>query len=483
MKITKRNILLYSITILISCLFLANTVCAESDDLGALKQTSKAFSQIAKKAIPAVVFIKVEKTIESGAVMTPGVPFEFNDPFNFFGEDFFERFFRHRFPQQPRKFRQEGQGSGFVISHDGYILTNNHVVGDADVITVKLHNGKEYRAEVIGSDEKSDVALIKIDGEKLPVLPLGDSDDIEIGEWVIAIGNPFGLTETLTFGVVSAKGRSNVNIADYEDFIQTDAAINPGNSGGPLISLEGKAIGINTAIFSRSGGYMGIGFAIPINMAKFIKEQLIKSGKVTRGQLGVMIGPVESDLAEYFDLDRTKGTVVTEVVEGSPADKAGLKSGDIILKFNGKEVQGPGQLKNLVGMTAPGEKVELVVFREGKEKRITAKIGELTDTIGHADVSEIAGKLGLTVQDITEDTGRFFGGRSQEGVVVSRVEAGSPADRVGIRPGNIIISVNQRDIDSVKDFNQALKESVKSKKVLMLIKAKTYTRFVVLPLD
>jgi len=227
MKTSRRNKLSGRIVILISCLFLANTVCADSDDLAALRQTSKAFSQVAKKAIPAVVFIKVEKTIESGAGMTPGVPFEFNDPFDFFGEDFFERFFRHRLPQQPRKFRQEGQGSGFIISKDGYILTNNHVVGDADVITVKIQDGREYKAEVIGSDEKSDVALIKIDSKDLPVLPLGDSDEIEIGEWVVAIGNPFGLTETLTFGIVSAKGRSNVNIADYEDFIQTDAAINP----------------------------------------------------------------------------------------------------------------------------------------------------------------------------------------------------------------------------------------------------------------
>jgi serine protease Do len=462
---------------------LANSVLADSDELVRLRQTSKAFSQVAKKAIPAVVFIKVEKTIDSGSMMTPGVPFEFNDPFHFFGDEFFDRFFRDRLPRQPRKFRQEGQGSGFIISKDGYILTNNHVVGDADLITVKIHDGREYKAKVVGSDEKSDVALIKIEGEDLPVLPLGDSDDIEIGEWVVAIGNPFGLTETLTFGVVSAKGRSEVRIADYEDFIQTDAAINPGNSGGPLISLEGKAIGINTAIFSRSGGYMGIGFAIPINMAKYIKEQLIKSGKVTRGQLGVILQDVDQSLADSFGLDVSKGSLVAEVLDDSAADKAGLKSGDIILKFNDKDVEGPGQLKNLVGMTTPGEKVELVVFREGTEKRITVKVGELTDTVAQADVSDIAEKLGLMVQDISEDTGRFFGGHSREGVIISRVEAGSPADRVGVRPGDIVISVNQRDVDSVKEFNKALKESAKSKKVLMLIKGKSYTRFVVIPLD
>jgi len=483
MKINRKNRLSVCIVILIACLFLVHTAFADSDDLAALRQTSKAFSQVAQKAIPAVVFIKVEKTIEAGAVTTPDVPFEFNDPFDFFGDDFFDRFFRDRVPRQPHKYRQMGQGSGFIISKDGYILTNNHVVGDADVITVKTHAGREYKAKVIGNDEKTDVALIKIEGKNLPVLPLGDSDEIETGEFVLAVGNPFGLAETLTFGVVSAKGRSNVNIADYEDFIQTDAAINPGNSGGPLINLEGKAIGINTAIFSRSGGYMGIGFAIPINMAKYVKEQLLTSGKVTRGQLGVLIQQVDQSLADSFKLDAGKGALVAEVMKGSAADKAGLKSGDIILKFNGKDVEGPGQLKNLVGMTTPGEKTELLVFRNGKEWHVTVKIGELTDAIVQADVSEIAKKLGLTVQEITEDTGRFFGGRSQNGVIVSRVDAGSSAERAGIRPGDIIVSVNQKDVSSVREFNEALKESTRSKRVLLLIKGKTYTRFVVLPLD
>lgn len=246
-----------------------------ADEIENLRQTSKALSSVVKNAVPAVVFIKVEKTIEVGSVMRPGRPFEYNDPFGYFGDEFFERFFRHRLPSQPRERKQIGQGSGFIIDGEGYILTNNHVVGNADVINVKLSDGREIKAELIGSDEKSDVAVIKVDGGNLPAIPLEDSDNLEIRELVIAIGNPFGLTESLTLGIVSAKGRSTVGITEYEDFIQTDAAINPGNSGGPLINLEGKVVGINTAIFSQSGGNMGIGFAIPINMAKNIKEQLL----------------------------------------------------------------------------------------------------------------------------------------------------------------------------------------------------------------
>jgi len=478
-KIIKSRI--YVLVFLTFLFGLTPVMSANADELESLRQTSKAFSSVAKNAIPAVVFIKVEKTLESGPVMTPGTPFQHNDPFGFFGDEFFERFFRDRFPRQPRKYRQMGQGSGFIISADGYILTNNHVVGDADVITVKLHDGREFDAKIIGSDEKSDVAVIKIDGKNLSTMPLGNSDKLEIGEWVIAIGNPFGLTESLTFGIVSAKGRSTVGIADYEDFIQTDAAINPGNSGGPLINLDGEAIGINTAIFSQSGGNMGIGFAIPINMAKSIKDQLLKKGKVTRGQLGVIIGELTKDLADYFEIDSTKGVVVNDVLKGSPAEKAGLETGDIILKINDSDVESVGHLRNTIAMVSPGSKVKLLIYRNGKEKTITVKIGELSDTIAQADVSDLSKKLGLTVQSLTEDTGRFYGRRLKEGVIVSRVDSGSPAERAGIRPGTIIVSVNQKKVGSVEEFNEALQESVETKKVLLLIRAERYTRFVVIP--
>ena len=454
---------------------------AGTNELETLRQTSKAFSSVAKKAIPAVVFIKVEKTVEASSAVGPEAPL--NDPYDFFGDEFFNRFFRDRGQREPEKYRQVGQGSGFIIGQDGYILTNNHVAGDADVITVKMNDGREFNAKLIGADEKSDVAVIKIDAKNLPTMPLGDSDKLEIGEWVIAIGNPFGLSETLTFGIVSAKGRSTVGIADYEDFIQTDAAINPGNSGGPLINLEGEAIGINTAIFSSSGGSVGIGFAIPINMAKSIKDQLMKGGKVTRGQLGVMIGEMTKDVADYFKLDSTKGVMVNEVLEGSPAQKAGLEVGDIILKMDGQDVEGVGPLRNKIAAVAPGTKVKLLIYRNGKEQTVTVNVGELSDTSNRAEAPELSKKLGLTVQNLTEDMSRYYGLRSNEGVVVSSVASDGLAFRAGIRPGTIILSVNMTKIHSTDEFHKALQAAIQTKKVLLLIREQGYTRFVAIPFE
>lgn len=475
------------ISLLVFAIFmfsLAPALPAKTNELEALRQTSKAFSAVAKNAVPAVVFIKVEKTMETGSIRGPVVPNQYNDPFGFFGDEFFERFFRDRMPQQPREYRQTGQGSGFMISTDGYILTNNHVVGDADVITVKTHDGREFNAKLVGADEKTDVAVIKIEGEDLPTMPLGDSDHLDIGEWVIAIGNPFGLAETLTFGIVSAKGRSTVGIADYEDFIQTDAAINPGNSGGPLINLDGEAIGINTAIFSQSGGSVGIGFAIPINMAKHIKDQLVTYGKVTRGQLGVSISDLTSDVADYFGLDSTRGVVVNEVVEGSAAQKGGLEAGDIILKIDGRDVEGMGQLRNTIATLEPGTTVRLLVNRKGKEKTLPVKIGELSaESSRNAGEDIPSSKLGLTVQNITEDMSRRYGLRQSQGVLVSSVSPDSEAFRKGIRPGTIILSVNQKAIRSVDEFNKAVRESTTSKKVLLQIAEQGYTRFIALSFE
>lgn len=469
--------LMYLLVSLVVVLQLAPPIAAEPTDLQALRQTSSAFSAVAKEAIPAVVFIKVEKTVKAGSAAAPGMPF---DPF---GDDFFERFFRHRLPGGPQQFRQVGQGSGFIISQDGYILTNHHVAGDSEKITVKLHDGREFEAKVIGTDEKSDIALIKIKAKNLPVLPLGDSDKVEIGHWAIAIGNPFGLAETLTVGVVSAKGRSNVHIADYEDFIQTDAAINPGNSGGPLLNLDGQAIGINTAIFSRSGGYMGIGFAIPINMAKNIKEQLLKSGKVTRGQLGVLVQEITQDLADSFGLSTTKGVLIAQVFSGSPAEKAGLKTGDIVLKMNGQEIKDIGSFRNAVALSPPGTKLDLLVSRDGKARDIVVEIGELSEHAPQVAVSGLSEKLGIEVQNLTKETARLYGGKVGEGVIVSRVARYSPAARAGIEPGALILTVNRHKVSSVSEFNQALQESAKTKKVLLLLKQRQYTQFVVLSLD
>jgi serine protease Do len=479
----KRKLITSGICLLVlsfAAIALAPAPSTYGSELDTLRATSKAFSAVAKKAVPAVVFIKVEKTIEAGSAEAPS---QFNDPYDFFGDEFFNRFFRDRTPRQPQQYHQVGQGSGFIISDDGYILTNNHVAGDADVITVKLDDGREFNAKLIGSDQKADVAVIKIDAKGLPTLPLGDSDSLETGEWVIAIGNPFGLSETLTFGIVSAKGRSTVGIADYEDFIQTDAAINPGNSGGPLINLDGQAVGINTAIFSSSGGSVGIGFAIPINMVKSIKDQLIKEGKVTRGQLGVMIGELTQELADYFKLGSTKGALINEVVEGSPAQKAGLTAGDIILKLNGRDVESVGQLRNSIAAIAPGTNVSLLVYHDGKQKTVTVKLGELSEASAPAETSQMSTKLGLTVQNITEDMVRLYGLRSNEGVVVSGVAPNSYAFRAGIRPGTLILSVNQKKITSVEEFYKAVQSPSETKKVLLLIRDQNGTRFVAIPLE
>lgn len=476
--------MLAAILLVLSCA--ANSFASDIDDqnIALLDRTAKAFAAVVKKAVPAVVFVRVEKTVESRGTASP---FQFQDPFDFFNDPFFERFFGPHFQprrRMPRKFRQRGQGSGFIISKDGYILINNHVVGDADLIKVKLSDGREFKAKVIGTDPQSDVAVIKIDATNLPVLRLGDSDKLEVGEWVIAIGNPFGLSQTVTVGVVSAKGRSRIGINDYEDFIQTDAAINPGNSGGPLVNIHGEAVGMNTAIFSRSGGYMGIGFAIPINMAKAIKDQLLKKGKVTRGWLGVVIQDIDEELAKSFGLEKTEGVLIAEVSEGSPAEKAGLKQGDIILRLNGKKVDDLGELRNKIALTAPGTKVKLEVLRENKRRTIQVTIGEQPagKAIGMAQ-HEILGKIGLVVQDLTEELAKQFGYRESQGVLVAEVEPGSPAARVGIRPGHLIEEVNRKRVHNMDEFVRALAQSKKTKSVLFRVRDGEFSRYVAIRIE
>jgi len=476
--------MLAAILLVLSCA--ANSFASDIDDqnIALLDRTAKAFAAVVKKAVPAVVFVRVEKTVESRGTASP---FQFQEPFDFFNDPFFERFFGPHFQprrRMPRKFRQRGQGSGFIISKDGYILINNHVVGDADLIKVKLSDGREFKAKVIGTDPQSDVAVIKIDATNLPVLRLGDSDKLEVGEWVIAIGNPFGLSQTVTVGVVSAKGRSRIGINDYEDFIQTDAAINPGNSGGPLVNIHGEAVGMNTAIFSRSGGYMGIGFAIPINMAKAIKDQLLKKGKVTRGWLGVVIQDIDEELAKSFGLEKTEGVLIAEVSEGSPAEKAGLKQGDIILRLNGKKVDDLGELRNKIALTAPGTKVKLEVLRENKRRTIQVTIGEQPAgrTIGMAQ-HEILGKIGLVVQDLTEELAKQFGYRESQGVLVAEVEPGSPAARVGIRPGHLIEEVNRKRVHNMDEFVRALAQSKKTKSVLFRVRDGEFSRYVAIRIE
>ncbi len=473
-------------SLILSILFFFSLACTgqvsartaqEDENIELLSRTSQAIAEIVKEAMPAVVFVQVEKTIEQGPS-----PFG-QDPFGMFNDPFFQRFFGPQLRQRPRKFKQRGQGSGFIISKDGYILTNNHVVGEADSISVKLADGRKFKAKVIGKDPQSDVAVIKIDAKDLPVLPLGNSDALQVGEWVIAIGNPFGLTQTVTVGVVSAKGRSRLGITDYEDYIQTDAAINPGNSGGPLINIHGEAIGINSAIFSRSGGYMGIGFAIPINMAKAVKDQLIKNGKVVRGWLGVVIQEIDEDLAKSFGLKKTEGVLISEVAENSPAKKAGLKSGDIILEMNGHKVYDIGELRNKIALTPPGTKVNFLILREDKKKKVTVTIEEKPGGVTVAmSKHEILKQLGLVVQELTSDLAQQFGYHEGQGVLVAEVEPGSLAAGVGIQPGQLIEEVNRIKVHTVNEFLKALSKSRKTKRVLFKIRDGDMSRYVALRL-
>ncbi len=469
------------------CFFLTTVhpvTATQDDNIALLDRSAKAFSSVVKKAGPAVVYIGVEKMANSFGGQGQGGG---QDPFGMFNDPFFQRFFGKQFQHpgmQPRQFKQRGAGSGFIISPDGLILTNNHLVEDADTIKVRLADEREFTAKMIGTDPQSDVALIKIDGTNLPTLPLGDSNKLEVGEWVIAIGSPFELSQTVTVGVVSAKGRSRMGINDYENFIQTDAAINPGNSGGPLLNIHGEAVGINTAIFSRSGGYMGISFAIPINMAKSIKNQLQKDGKVTRGWLGVVIQDVNEDLARSFDLDKAEGILIAEVGENSPAQKAGLKQGDVILSLNGTKLDDVSNLRNRIALTPPDSKVTLQLIRDGHTKNIDVIIGEQPSDLsraargrGHGSLFE---KMGMSLQDLTPELAEQFGYTRGQGVLIAEVTPDSPAARVGMQPGQLIEEVNKVRVHNLVELKKALKQARNPKQILLRVRAGEFSQYVVL---
>ena len=371
-------------------------------------------------------------------------------------------------------------GSGFILDDAGFIITNHHVVEGASKVVVRLHNEKEHEAEVIGTDAKTDIAVIKIsDVEGLAPVALGNSDSLEVGEWVLAIGNPFGLDHTVTAGIVSAKGR-RINRPDkspYDDFIQTDAAINPGNSGGPLINLAGQVVGINSAIFSRSGGNIGIGFAIPVNMAREIVPQLQSEGHVTRGWLGVLIQHVSDDIAESLGLSEAKGALVAEVYEDSPAADADIQVGDVIVKFDGQEVPKSEDLPTIVASTPVGKSVDVVVLRKGKRKKLSVAVGKLEDDASGARPLK-AGELGMAVQEITPDLARELGlDKGTEGVVVSSVTRGSPADEAGLAAGDIIEMVGNEPVDSVATFRRLLKERDQAESILVLVRRGEHTLF------
>jgi len=472
--------LFFTLPFTLLLLLLALPALSTADDgIENLRQTSKAFASVARQVSPSVVFIQVESTRE-GVVLTP-----FQSPF---GDDF-PGFSHPQQPQRPQgKQRAVSQGSGFVfaskkglLSETTYILTNSHVVEGADKINVKFQDGREFDAEIKGVDPKSDIAVIKIKASDLPVTPLGDSSLLEVGEWVIALGNPFGLSHTLTVGVVSAKGRTGLGINDYEDFIQTDAAINPGNSGGPLLNLDGEVVGINTAIFSRSGGYMGVGFAIPVNLAKGIADQLIATGEVTRGYMGIVIQQLTPELADSFDLEDTKGILIAQVSEDSPAAKAGLKTGDLIVEYQGKAVTDVGNFRNRVALTAPGSKATLTIIRNGKRRNVDIKIGDLSDgKLLAQETTQSTEALGLTVQTLTSDLAQQFDVEPGKGVVVTEVKSGSIATMAGIRRGTVILQVDSKAVNSAAEFKQAIKKSSDDKRVMLLISDRGMSRFLVL---
>lgn len=432
-------------------------------NLALIDNLSAAFENVSKTIQPSVVSIssikKAKKLI--GNKRDRQGQRQFRSPLDeFFGNDFFNRFFEYQMPEGG--FAQQGLGSGVIVSEDGYVLTNNHVVEGADELTVTLFDDKKYDAELVGTDPKSDLAVVKIKAPGLHAARLGDSDELKVGQWVVAAGSPFNLEQSITAGIVSAKGRSNVGIADYEDFIQTDAAINPGNSGGPLVSLKGEVVGINTAIFSKSGGYMGVGFAIPSNMVKRVMDSLIKDGEVTRGFIGVMIQKLDESLAKSFNYDSTEGALVSEVDLEGPAAKAGIKSGDIIVNFNNEKVKGPSELKNAVGRTAPDERVSVRLFRDGKMKELKLKVGKLknADAVSSQESEQAdSNQLGVEVSNITSEIKYRLRLDREEGVVIADVEPGSMAQYNGLRRGDIILSLNGKEIKTSEEFYKALEDS------------------------
>lgn len=473
-------------SIVLLCLFMiALPAQAAESGIESLRETGKAFASVARSVSPSVVFIQVEAIAPARGGMPPS-PFGEQWPFS---DDFFRRFFGQphgRAPQQAP--RAIGQGSGFIfrtdkglLSKKSYILTNNHVVRNADKIRVRLPDGRKFEATVTGRDALSDVAVIEIKAATLPALPLGDSANLQVGEWVVAIGNPFGLSNTLTVGVVSATGRTGLGINHYEDFIQTDAAINPGNSGGPLINLDGEVVGINTAIFSRSGGYMGVGFAIPINMAKRIADQLIEKGEVTRGFLGVVIQPLTPDLAASFGLDQHKGVLIAQISENSPAAAAGLRQGDVVVAYDGRPVTDPGDFRNRVSLTAPGSRKELAIIRDGEQEAISVTIGKLSDDkVVAQGPAQSAREIGLAVQTLTPDLAQRYGAQPGHGVIVTQVSPGSIAATAGIQPGTIIFQVDRKVVNNAKDFNRAVKEGSGDKRLVLLIRMGNIQRYIAL---
>jgi len=445
---------------------------AESNRAG-LNANEMGFAPILKPALPAVVSIT-----SSRMVKVPQNPF-FNDPF-------FQQFFGGQFPQQPQQQREMGLGSGVIVSQDGYILTNNHVVAKGTDIKVMLADKRQFPGKVIGTDPQTDIAVVKIDATGLPTLTLGDSAKLQVGDYDFAIGNPFGVGETATMGIISATGRNGLSIEDYEDFIQTDAAINPGNSGGALLDARGELIGINTAILTGgSGGNQGIGFAIPINMAKYVMDQILKHGKVVRGYIGVGIQEVTPALAKAFNVPAEKGALVGNVDPNGPGAKAGLQRGDVVTELNGKPVVGPNDLRLKVGAMGPGTTVHLKVLRNGQPRDVVLTLGEspsAKNAENQPGAAQSSPMRGVQVEDLTSDIRQQLGlGDNVRGVVVSAVPGDSAAADAGLQRGDVIEQINRQPVNSVSDYQRLIGQTGNQAVVLLVNRGGNTTFIVVQP--
>jgi serine protease Do len=434
-------------------------VSRESSQL--LGRMSNALAEVAEVARPAVVNISTTSTITME-----------ESPFgNMFNDPFFRHFFGDQFehPGQKRKYKSSALGSGVIVSENGYILTNNHVVKGADEIKVILYDKREFKGKIVGTDPRTDLAVVKINAKNLPVLKFGDSNKLKTGDIVIAIGNPFGLNQTITMGIVSAVGRQNIGLADFEDFIQTDAAINPGNSGGALVNSDAELVGINTAIFSTSGGYMGIGFAIPSDMAKTVMDSIIKYGKVIRGWMGVSIQNLTEELAKSLGIKETEGALISGVEKNSPADKAGFKRGDLVIALDGKKVSDSTSLRNMVASSAPGTKVDVKIIRDGKEKTISMTLGEYKEKriIKKTEYNNVL--KGVTIQELTPTLrDRLSLPENMNGVVITNISPDSPSQGL-LQPNDVIQEVNRKAIQSAEDYERAVSKIGESDTVLLLI--------------
>ena len=503
-SLMRRNLgRIVALTILSAALFLGAEYATYSNPSGLLASTSTpvvapvtavpegvktsapGFTAVAKAMTPAVVNI-TSRAVRARDSRGPGHRnpdefFGFPFPFGPEGPSGHQGPFGPQGPMEPREHRGGGMGSGVIVSPDGYVVTNNHVVDGAGELTVTLPDKREFKGKVVGTDPKTDLAVVKIDARNLPYANWGDSSKLEVGEYVLAIGNPFGLNSTVTLGIVSALGRGRMGITQYEDFIQTDAAINPGNSGGALVNTNGELVGINTAIISQTGGYQGVGFAVPVTMVKPVFDSLVKNGKVVRGFLGIGIQDLNQDLSKSFGLKEAKGALVSNVAEESPADKAGIKQGDVIVGYQGAPIEDAAALQRAVTRTAVGTKAMLKVIRNGHEQEVAATIGEQTETkqVASTESGVESALAGVEVQSLNQQMARELGLHGTvHGVVIVNVESESQADRAGLAQGDVIREINRQPVRSIKDYEKIVSALKKDQDALLLVNRRGSSLFI-----